>query len=303
MISKTAPIGCRNGWSDVAVNTQPTYKRQRFLLDFMRQLNGSVTQTELQKLVFLNTMGGESEHYEFLPYRYGAYSFQLAEDMDILRRDGYLSLENNRVKAIGKFPQASEFNIESERGNNLVRKAYRAYPYYTINSEILGRLFRAEELVCFESERNKYIHDECTLFTVGYEGKSIEAFANILLQNGVKLLCDVRKNPLSRKFGFSKRKLEHITGTVGIKYVHIPGLGIETDKRSSLETAEDYKRLFASYKMKLPQVASYLNQVVSLLDTHKRIALMCFELEASMCHRHVVRDYIVNTCGIRSADL
>ena len=285
------------------MDSQPTYKRQRFLLDFMRQLNGSITQTELQKLLFLNTMNGGSKHYEFLPYRYGAYSFQLAEDVDILRKDGYLSLENNRVKAIGNFPHSSDFRIEVERGDNLIRKAYRAYPYYTINSEILERLFRADELVNFKGEKNKYTHDECTLFTVGYEGKSIEAFANILIQNGVKLLCDVRKNPLSRKFGFSKKKLEHITGTVGIKYVHIPSLGIETDKRASLETAQDYKLLFANYKKNLPKAASYLNQVQSLLDTHKRVALMCYELESSMCHRHVVRDYMIKTSGVRSIDL
>ena len=64
----------------------------------------------------------------------------------------------------------------------------------------------------------------------------IEAFINNLIQNDIRLLCDVRKNPLSRKFGFSKGKLSHILDTIGIKYVHIPDLGIESDKRRSLDT-------------------------------------------------------------------
>ena len=62
-------------------------------------------------------------------------------------------------------------------------------------------------------------------FTVSY----IKNTKNLGMVIG--LLCDVRKNPLSRKFGFSKKKLKHITETVGIKYVHIPELGIESDKR------------------------------------------------------------------------
>ncbi|WP_348602891.1 DUF488 family protein [Bartonella tribocorum] len=42
-------------------------------------------------------------------------------------------------------------------------------------------------------------------FTIGYEGKSLENYLNCLLENNIKILCDVRKNPISRKYGFSKR--------------------------------------------------------------------------------------------------
>jgi hypothetical protein len=45
------------------------------------------------------------------------------------------------------------------------------------------------------------------IVTIGYEGRSLEAFLNLLLQNSVTLLCDVRRNPLSRKYGFSKSTL------------------------------------------------------------------------------------------------
>jgi len=283
--------------------SQPTYKRQRFLLSFVRQLNSGVTATDLQKLVFLYTMKEDADFYEFLPYKYGSYSFQLAEDVDILSKGGYLIVEGTRIKAAGEYPQENLFDIESERGNDLIRKAYRAYPYYTINSEMVDRLFYGEEAGRFNSEKQKYALSGQTLFTIGYEGKSIEAFINTLIINGIKLLCDVRKNPLSRKFGFSKGKLEHITGTVGIKYVHIPDLGIETDKRSALETAEDYRVLFNDYAKTLPDLEPQLDRVYSLLRSNTRIALMCYEKEAVMCHRHVVRDYIINVHEVRSVDL
>jgi len=284
-------------------NIQPTYKRQRFLLAFIRQLNDSVTSTDLQKLVFLHTMKESADFYEFLPYKFGAYSFQLAEDVDILRRDGFLTVEESRVKAAGEYTHEDLFNIATERGDRLIRKAYSEYPYYTVNSEILPRLFYGKEITVFNAEKQKYNQATQTLFTIGYEGKSIEAFINVLIRNGIKLLCDVRRNPLSRKFGFSKSKLEHITDTVGIKYIHIPDLGIESDKRSSLETTEDYDNLFSNYAETLPNLEPQLNWIYSLLRSNVRIALMCYEKDPAMCHRHVIKDYITNTHEVKSEDL
>lgn len=288
---------------DTCLNTQPTYKRQRFLLAFVRQLHTSVTSTDLQKLVFLYTMKNNSDFYEFIPYKFGAYSFQLAEDVDILLRDGYLSANNARVQAIGDYSKESFFQIATERGDRLIRKVYREYPYYAINSEITDRLFYKKEAELFRSEKQKYTKITQMLFTIGYEGTSIEAFINTLIHNGIQLLCDVRKNPLSRKFGFSKGKLKHITETVSIKYIHIPEVGIDSDKRSSLVNAEDYRYLFKSYEKTLPNLKPYLEQLYLQLRSNNRIALMCYEKDASMCHRHIISNYIVNNYKIISRDL
>lgn len=288
-------------------NHQPTYKRQRFLLAFIRQLQGGVTSTDLQKLVFLHVMSEGLDFYEFIPYKFGSYSFQLAEDLDILRRDGYLFIESTpestRIKANGEYPYEASFRIATERGNSLIQKTYREYPYYAINSKIAERIFRGEELERFKNEKQNYVRTSQILFTIGYEGKSIEAFVNSLIRNDIRLLCDVRKNSLSRKFGFSKGKLKHIAETAGIRYVHIPGLGIEADKRSSLETTEDYQCLFGDYAETIPHLKPLLEEVYSLLCSNIRIGLMCYEREPGMCHRHVIRDYIVNTYKVRNVDL
>ena len=273
------------------------------MLSFIRQLNEGVAATDLQKLVFLHTMAGESGYYEFIPYKFGAYSFHLKEDADILELAGFVFSDNARIKATGVFSEESTFRIEPERGDALIRKSYRKYPYYAINSEITGRLFHGEELERFIGGRRAYVQSEQILFTIGYEGKSIEAFINALIQNDVRVLCDVRRNPLSRKFGFSKGKLEHIAQTVGIEYVHIPDLGIESDKRNSLETPEDYERLFDEYEKTLPSKRMFLDKIHSLLEKNTRVALMCFELDPKMCHRHVIRDSIVGTHRVGSADL
>ena len=285
--------------------TQPTYKRQRFLLAFICQIDGGIASADLQKLMFLHTMKENSGFYEFLPYKSGAYSFQLAKDLDILCKNKYISIEDSQIKTAGEYTQESfyDLNIDKERGDDLVRKAYRAYPYYTINSEIIPRLFPAEEAQSFFAERQKYKQSGQLLFTIGYEGKTIEAFFNMLIQNGINVVCDVRKNPFSRKFGFSKSNLEHIAKTFKIEYVHIPELGIETAKRNMLETPEDYDALFFDYAETLPYFEIQLEWIYTLLRSNTRIALMCYEKDPNMCHRHIVKDYIVKSHGVRSEDL
>jgi uncharacterized protein YwgA/uncharacterized protein YeaO (DUF488 family) len=282
---------------------QPTYKRQRFLLSFIQQVSGTATLTDLQKLVFLYAAAGGSEYYDFLPYKYGSYSFQLAEDIEILERDGHVVFSNSRIKSTTSPSIKNQYLIADERGDSLIRKVYREYPYYAVNSEILTRLFDEAEIEQFQQIKDRLSKDMQVLFTIGYEGKSIEAFVNALIQNGIRLLCDVRKNPISRKFGFSKNKLKHIAETAGIRYAHVPALGIESNRRGFLETEEDYKTLFRGYARELPMYHEQLESLYYLLQTDRRVALMCYEKEPEMCHRHIIRNYLVCTYGVESMDL
>ena len=284
---------------------QPTYKRQRFLLSFIQQLKGGTYLTYLQKLVFLYTMEKGSTLYEFIPYKYGAYSFQLTEDINILCKEGFLlkDKDNDCIKTVKNYPIETLYPIAKERGKKLICRAYREYPYYTINSEIINEIFTDKEAEKLKIEKLRYKQTNQELFTIGYEGKSVEAFINLLIRNDIRLLCDVRKNPLSRKFGFSKTKLEHINNIVGIQYMHFPELGIESDKRRSLNTKEDYQQLFNEYKQNLVNYQSQLEILYTLLRSESRIALMCFESDPEMCHRHVIREYLVNRYKIKSLDL
>ena len=284
-------------------NLQPTYKRQRFLLSYIRQLNGGVTATDIQKLVFLHTVQGESDYYDFVPYRYGPYSFQLAEDIDILYRDHFLERNDSRIHAIGEYPRERMFSLPNARGDELIGKVYREYPYYAMNSDILGRFFNEEEADRIRGTRRRFSQQDQVLFTIGYEGKSVESFMNILIQKDVRLLCDVRKNPLSRKFGFSKSRLSSIADWVKVEYVHIPGLGIESEKRVFLRSKDDYRCLFDDYAKTLPSRKPFLDEVYALMRKNHRVALMCYEKEPEMCHRHVVRDYLVDAYEMESVDL
>lgn len=185
----------------------------------------------------------------------------------------------------------------------MIKKVYKNYPYYAINSEIVDRLFSSTELEKIKNGKNQLKQTMQVLFTIGYEGQSLETFINKLIKNDIRLLCDVRKNPLSRKFGFSKSKLQHILGTIGIQYVHIPELGIESQKRVNLKSISDYQQLFQEYETSLSKRQKYLDYVHLLLSNNIRIVLLCYEKEPEMCHRHVIRDYIMEKYNIRSQDL
>src|SRR3712207_4594344 len=71
------------------------------------------------------------------------------------------------------------------------------------------------------------------LFTIGYEGATIDAFLDTLEEAGVKTLVDVRAVPLSRKPGFSKRALAAALAERGIGYRHLQRLGTPAEGRNA----------------------------------------------------------------------
>ena len=68
------------------------------------------------------------------------------------------------------------------------------------------RVTKQKELNTIEQQKPHYAHKQ--LFTIGYEGISLETYINKLIINDVNVLCDVRKNAYSQKYGFSKQTLE-----------------------------------------------------------------------------------------------
>jgi uncharacterized protein (DUF488 family) len=191
---------------------------------------------------------------------------------------------------------------KSLRGNALVADVYQRYPYFATRSEIVEKVLpKKEDRARVESARPA--KQTPGLVTLGYESKTLEAYLNQLLQDGVTLLCDVRRNPLSRKYGFSKSTLSHACEGVGIRYEHLPELGIPSDKRQDLETQTDYDKLFATYeRTTLPKQTKTLIKIAGWIkEEGQRVALTCFELLPHQCHRHCVSDALQKTFGPKLA--
>ena len=130
------------------------------------------------------------------------------------------------------------------------------------------------------------------LFTIGYEGKSIEQYLGELKINQIRALIDIRANPISRKPGFSKQKLNSGCTHIGIDYFHFPDAGIPSYLRKELKFKNDYEELFGWYQSHLEIIPETIEKIIDLLRINSRIALTCFERDVNLCHRKLCAEHI-----------
>lgn len=247
-----------------------------------------MTKLRLVKLLFLLNRAGVENAYDFMPYKYGPFSFQLYRDLNKLSQDGWIDGEhlqlclgkkNEAVMEIRKLPadvRDKLLDIRSVYGrlseDALLKTVYSKYPEFTFKSELKKTAVSVPKA-------------PLSIYTIGYEGASIDSFLNTLLQRGIAMLIDVRNNPVSRKWGFAKSTLVGLCQKTGIEYVHIPELGISSDKREGLATKDDYKTLLDEYeKQYLPTRKGKIQDALSLVGQAPSV-LVCMEADVQMCHR------------------
>lgn len=127
------------------------------------------------------------------------------------------------------------------------------------------------------------------LYTVGYEGRTVDELLDALVRADVQRLVDVRELPLSRRRGFSKTSLRKALEEVEIEYVHIKPLGNPKPNRERYWSgdvaggAQVYrKHLHNGSYAALVELAASLDQDAA--------CLLCFERDHSVCHRDVIVD-------------
>lgn len=285
--------------------------RQRLLLTLLDALRDPVSNMDFQKLLFFYTQDCEkTPTYEFVPYKFGGFSFTSYADKRRMMKAGLLvqSDQHWELTDLGRKTARKEAVLPlvaagfcrrraGLRGNALIAEQYREHPYYAIRSEIV-------EAVLPDAESRKPVAEarpakaKPGLVTIGYEGKSLEHYLNQLLRAGVTLLCDVRRNPISRKYGFSKGTLSKACEGVGIQYEHLPELGIDPEERRDLKTQADYDALFAEYERKsLPHEKEALAKIRGWVKAGERVGLTCYELLPHQCHRHCVAKALAHGAG------
>lgn len=273
------------------------YYRRKVILALLQMFDGPVGKTRLQKLLLLLTKMQEKPDYHFVPYKYGCFSFQATADISTLQKYQQVSVSNLGVAKVDKEDYLSQLKDNDKRAlhqlyqlhgkkdyNDLIRYTYTHYPFYAINSEIAGRYLNDAELQ--KVQHHKPAGEKTILFTIGYEGISLEEYLTRLIVNDVKVLVDVRNNPISMKYGFNRNQLLNACKSVGIEYLHVPEVGIISEQRQALNTQKDYDVLFNKYRREnLPQTQKEQHYILSLLKNKKRIALTCFEADICQCHR------------------
>jgi uncharacterized protein (DUF488 family) len=288
-------------------NKLPQFYRQRFILALLHVFGKKLHKTDFQKYLFLYQQEYplKNQQYFFLPYKYGPFSFQAYADLRRMQDLGYLkndeSIElSDDVDYVAYLKDEDKLFInelydkyKNIKGKDLIKNVYTRYPYFALKSKIKNE---------FSIDQNfeNYKKNSFDFFTKGYEGSTIDQYLNSIISNDIKLVIDVRKNPISMKFGFSKRTLEKALSQVDIEYKHLPELGIQTEDRQNLKTYENYQALFNHYeKTTLLQQKNAIQKIYDIFINKKRIVLTCFEKDYNYCHRSRISNYIQNKYNIK----
>lgn len=278
-------------------------------MGLLQLFEGKLEKIRLQKLLMLFCEQQEKSDYDFIPYKFGCYSYSANADLTTMATRGMLDEsaiyfeKKDKIDYLKQLKEDDKKKLQEIKtlygrmsSTALMKHTYLNFPFYAIRSEVAENILTKEE---FEKVKNsKPKSSKTILFTIGYEGISLEEYLNRLIKNDVKILADVRNNPLSMKYGFSKSQLEKYCASIGIKYMHFPDVGIQSEYRQELNTQNDYDKLFSVYrKQNLTKTKSTQEKILSLLKEHKRIALTCFEADICQCHRKHLAESIANLNG------
>lgn len=132
-----------------------------------------------------------------------------------------------------------------------------------------------------------------TIYTIGYEGATVEQLVQTLKNLNIEVLADVRELPLSRKKGLSKNGLSANVSKVGIEYRHIRELGDPKAGRNAAKSG-DYAKFERIFSHHFSSEASQSAFATLLKVAQQKITcIMCFERCANLCHRSIIADYAV----------
>jgi len=125
------------------------------------------------------------------------------------------------------------------------------------------------------------------IFTIGHSNYDVATFLNLLKDNSIQVVVDVRSVPYSRYVPqFNKREIENAIVDAGLKYIFMGDAigGKPSDPRYIDSNGKvNYEKLAESEKFQ-----QGLNRLNKGLQDDWLIALMCAEEDPFKCHRHLL---------------
>lgn len=292
------------------------YARRKIILNLIQML-GSATSLKIQKLTFLyikEFYSSDSGPYQFFPNIRGCYSVVLSNDYHALEKVKLLEKNIDGSYMLSFSTNITNYEIsEKEKkdlkfivtkygslpDSQLIKLTYEQKPFYAIRSEIVNSLGLNNTF--FENMnkiKNKINLNPTTIYTIGYEGKTIDQIIRLLIYKNIKTLIDVRKNAFSMRREFSKSNLIIAMKESGIEYIHCPEVGIETEKRNELLPKGKRKELFEWYsKNVLENKFDFVRNVRNLLSLGS-VAFLCYEKNPNECHRSYLATFCKNILNL-----
>lgn len=146
-------------------------------------------------------------------------------------------------------------------------------------------------------------YQNITIFTIGYQGKNLDTLIEILQNNKVDLLIDIRESgKSSNKPQFNSEILKREFEKIKINYLHKPELGVIYEVRVPYIKGYISHDCFNGwYKWHLDNIDFKLDEFVNFLKNSGKCCLMCMEefskpnkKQKHYCHRDFLGEKILN---------
>jgi uncharacterized protein (DUF488 family) len=140
------------------------------------------------------------------------------------------------------------------------------------------------------------------IFTIGFAGKNAETFFNILRNNNIRLIVDIRLNNVSQLAGFTKASdlpffLREI---IDAAYLHYPLLAPPAELLKDYRGAKlDWDAYESRYLAKLKDPALRKQLKIDIPDWKQPFCLLCSEPTADHCHRRLAAQYLAKLLKIK----
>lgn len=134
------------------------------------------------------------------------------------------------------------------------------------------------------------------IYTIGFTQKSAQRFFELLNQNGVQTLLDIRLNPYGQLSGFSKKDdlaffLDRLNG---IAYCHLPTMAPTEDILKTYRSTKNWNDYVARFEALMDErdIPHAIDR--SLFDPGPA-CLLCSEDKHQHCHRTLVANRIARS--------
>jgi uncharacterized protein (DUF488 family) len=123
------------------------------------------------------------------------------------------------------------------------------------------------------------------VFTIGYQGATVDEVLSALTAAGVEQVADVRAIAASRRPGFAKTSLAANLKSAGMDYRHLRALGTPKPGRDAAKKGDraTLERVYAG-QLELPEAQAEA-EALKEMARERPTALLCFERDPAVCHR------------------
>jgi len=141
------------------------------------------------------------------------------------------------------------------------------------------------------------------LYTIGFTKKTAEEFFNLLIENKVKTIIDIRRNNKSQLAGFAKENdlkffLKQIAN---IKYIHLSEFAPDEILLKNYRSKKiDWNQFEEKY---LDQIEKYENWENFDIDLLQDGCFLCSEYSPSKCHRRLLAEFFLKKFGDKTIQI